>query len=328
MAFQITAGLPRRRAAGSCWRPAPALRPCGDAAGVARADGGLAISVGLAVARYFSRVCGRLRQEGRGDDRRPAEARRARGGLRGADLSNAGRGACRHSRWRSRRLRHLVPQAQGRFAVRQPAAVRLGRARLAGVVLLTAAARRCTASSSTTSSSSTWSACCIFRCRRSRSAGSRRRSSSAGRLQGHRATAPKGLAADVFKELGASVTVLAERRDRAGHGPRPARRRRTQQSELRLAARPARRGEVLHDGQPSPAGGRLRDRLQQGASTTRCRRRSSRSCATPRSRHRPTSSAWPTPAIRRTSTRSGSAASTSSAPATRCFARSSRPGTR
>ena len=52
---------------------------------------------------------------------------------------------------------------------------------------------------------------------------------------------------------------------------------------------------------------------------TRCRPRSSRSCATPRSPRPPASSAWPMRAIRRTSMRSGSAASTCCAPATPCW---------
>src|SRR5436190_4783826 len=41
----------------------------GDAAGVARTDSGLAVSVGVAAARYFPRVCRGLHKENGRDDR-------------------------------------------------------------------------------------------------------------------------------------------------------------------------------------------------------------------------------------------------------------------
>ena len=70
-----------------------------------------------------------------------------------------------------------------------------------------AAARRSTRNSSTTSSSSISSASSISRCRPSRSAGSRRRSRSADDFKGMKYRTV-GLSADLFKEMGAAVTIL------------------------------------------------------------------------------------------------------------------------
>jgi len=55
-----------------------------------RADGDLAVPVGMGVAGHFPRVRRRLRQEGRGDDRRAAEIRCAGGGLGRAGFPDAG----------------------------------------------------------------------------------------------------------------------------------------------------------------------------------------------------------------------------------------------
>ncbi len=63
----------------------------------------------------------------------------------------------------------------------------------------------------------------------------------------------------------------AGRRDRAGHGSRPARRGGVQQPVVGHPARLPGRVEGLHAAEPPSAGRILRDHLQQGRSTTRCR---------------------------------------------------------
>ena len=67
--------------------------------------------------------------------RRPAPARRARRRRRRAGVPDVRRGACRRARCRSRRLRLLVRQAQGLFAVRHASVLGLGRAEHARLVL-------------------------------------------------------------------------------------------------------------------------------------------------------------------------------------------------
>ena len=127
-----------------------------------------------------------------------------------------------------------------------------------------------------------------------------------------------GLSADVFKEMGAAVTILP------GGEIVPAMDRglldcgRVQQSVVRHPARLPGRLQVLHDGQPPSADGGLRGHLQQG----QVRRAVARAQGDPAQRGacgvEPISSIRPTTVIRRTSRRSGSAASTSSRPTTRC----------
>ena len=170
------------------------------------------------------------------------------------------------------------------------------------------------------------SACFTFRCRPSRSAGSRRKSRAATTSRAS-AIGPKDLSADVFRELGASVTILpsGEIVPIMDRGLLDAAGLNNPSSDLALGFpdvakfymmgshhRPAGALEIVfnkarHDALPAE----IKSILRHAAFAAR-----------------PRSSAWPMPAIRRTSTRSGSAASMSSAPATRCFARSSRPGTR
>ncbi len=74
-----------------------------------------------------------------------------------------------------------------------------------------------------------------------------------------------GLSADVFKETGRIGHHPCRRRNRAGARSWPDRRGGVQQSVVRHPARFPGRREILHDGQPSSAGGVLRSDLQQEA---------------------------------------------------------------
>ena len=86
----------------------------------------------------------------------------------------------------------------------------------------------------------------LRRCRPSRSAGSRRRSERPDDIKGLKYRTV-GLAADLFKEMGAAVTHLAGRRDRAGDGARRDRRVRVQQPDLGPPLRLPGRRQELHD---------------------------------------------------------------------------------
>ena len=73
-----------------------------------------------------------------------------------------------------------------------------------------------------------------------------------------------GLSADLFKEMGAAVTILPGGEIVPAHRPRPARRGRVQQPVLRPAARLPGRVQVLHGAAATISSGVLRDQLQQG----------------------------------------------------------------
>ena len=80
-----------------------------------------------------------------------------------------------------------------------------------------------------------------------------------------------GLAVDMFTEHGRGGEPAARRRDRAGARPRPDRRGRVQQRVERPRAGLPRRGQELHAAELPPERRAVRDPVQQGASTTRCR---------------------------------------------------------
>ena len=97
----------------------------------------------------------------------------------------------------------------------------------------------------------------------------------------------EGLAADLFQELGASVTILpsGEIVPAMDRGLLDAAALNNPSSDLQLGLPEV--AKVLHDGQPSPAGRAPSRSFSTRASTMLCRRRSSRSCATPHWRRRP-----------------------------------------
>ena len=97
-----------------------------------------------------------------------------------------------------------------------------------------------------------------------------------------------GLAADLFNEMGAAVTSLPGRRDRAGAGARRDRRGGVQQPLLRPRARLPRRRQGLHDPELPPAGGDASRSCSTRASTRPCRPSCRRFCDTARKRPRPT----------------------------------------
>jgi hypothetical protein len=82
-----------------------------------------------------------------------------------------------------------------------------------------------------------------------------------------------GLSIDVFTGHGRRGQCAARRRDRAGHGPRPARRRRIQQCLVRPPPRLPRCVQGLHAAELPPERRAVRDHVQQDRSTTPCRRR-------------------------------------------------------
>ena len=126
-----------------------------------------------------------------------------------------------------------------------------------------AAARRSTRNSSTTSSSSISSASSISRCRPSRSAGSRRRSSRGDDFKGMKYRTV-GLSADLFKEMGAAVTILpgGEIVPAMDRGLLDAAEFNNPSSDILLGFPDVSKFFMMR--QPPSAGGSVRDHLQQG----------------------------------------------------------------
>ena len=79
-----------------------------------------------------------------------------------------------------------------------------------------------------------------------------------------------GISIDVFTGLGAAVNALPGARDRARHRPRPARRGRVQQRDLRPHPRLRRRVEDVHAAELPPERRAARDHASTRPSSTRC----------------------------------------------------------
>ena len=275
----------------SCSRLARRRRRRRHAAGRPRPDRGLAHAKRLVAARDLPRIRRRLRQAGRRHDRRAAEARRA--GRR--------RRWCRRSRWRTRctpasstagmawpTLWYNKHKASALFAtppsfgwdshgflawfyygggeaLYQELVNGILKLNLIGLALFPdadAAARLVQEGDR-----------------------ERRRSAAACAIR------TAGLAAEVFTALGRDGDEPAQRRDRAGHRARRARCDRVQQPQRPTCSSALPDvAKIYMMGEPSPPGRGVRDRLQQDASSTRCRPSSRRSCGRRRSRPRAISS--------------------------------------
>ena len=175
----------------------------------------------------------------------------------------AGRGAFRHSRRRPRRLRLLVRQAQGLFAVRHPARPSAGTRTASSAGSTTAAARRSTRSWSTTSSSSTSSASSTIPMPTQPLGWFKKEVKTADDLKGIKYRTV-GLSADLFKEMGAAVTIMpgGEIVPALDRGLLDAAEFNNPSSDILLGFPDVAKNYMLR--QPPPAGGDLRDHLQQG----------------------------------------------------------------
>ncbi len=136
-----------------------------------------------------------------------------------------------------------------------------------------------------------------------------------------------GLSADLFKEMGASVTILpgGEIVPALDRGLIDAAEFNNPSSDILLGFPDVSKYFMVRSHHQQQECSRSASTRR---STMRCRPNSGRSCDTRPSPPRPTSSPRPTTAIRRISRRSRSAASMSSRRRIRCSRRNSRPGTR
>ncbi len=179
-------------------------------------------------------------------------------------FSDGRRGASRRSRCRSRRVAPTgTASTRPIRCSAPPPSLRLGRPRHSGLVLLRRRRGAVQGTGQRHPQAQPHRLPRTSRCRPSRSAGSRRRSRAGDDFKGMKYRTV-GLSADLFKEMGAAVTILP------GGEIVPAMDRglldcgRVQQSVVRHPARLPGRVEVLHDGQPPSADGSVRDHLQQG----------------------------------------------------------------
>ena len=253
-----------------------------DAAGVARADRDLEIPVDLADQGHLPRVRGRLRQEGQRHVGRPPQARRARRRRRRARLPDAdavhsgildgGHGV----------LRLLVRQAQGLFAVRHPAVVRLGRAQHARPGSMHGGGEALYKELVNDILKLNLVGFLYFPMPTQPLGWFKKEIKIGRRLQGHEIPHRRSFGRRVQGD-GRGGHHPAGRRNRAGDGPRPARCGRVQQPVLRHPARLPRRVQVLHDAAATISRWK-RFEIIFNKAEVRCAAAPSsrRSCATPR----------------------------------------------
>ena len=147
----------------------------------------------------------------------------------------------RHSRWRPRRLRLLVRQAQGLFAVRHAAVVRLGRARACSAWFYAGGGEALYKELVNDILKLNLVGFLYFPMPTQPLGWFKKEIKSRRRLQGHEVPHRRSLGRRVQGD-GRVRHHPAGRRNRAGDGPRPARRGRVQQSVVRHPARlPGRR---------------------------------------------------------------------------------------